>query len=699
MPVLSSTLSARLTALRAFSFSVLPFRTTEPHRTALQILALGALYGLTAQLGLNYSTVASNVTLIWPPTGISLFVVLRFGFRLWPGIVIGDLIGNAGTGAPLLSVLGIAAGNIIETLVCAWLLQRYAGFHNALDRMRDALALLVLGSLCAALSAFVGPLSLVLGGVFPASLYWTVWLQWLMGDATGVVVLAPLLFAWWSVERQRWTATRRFEAAALLLVLIALCEAVFGGLGIFEHGYYPAALAIFPIAVWAALRFGLRGATLVMLIVSIAAIWGTVQGKGPFVVAAGVDSLVRWWVFVNIIAVTSLLLATARTERERAQAELARERDFVSTILDAEGALVIVLDRNGNIVRVNRALERLCGYTANRLLGESFNTALIAPEHRDKVDANAELLRLRLSDVVRYDTDLIQRNGARSRVSWSSAVVRDRQGKVEHVIVTGIDVTERTQATAALRHARRDLEARVQERTRELARANSELTQEMAERKRLEGEIIRVAEQEQMRIGQELHDGLGQHLTATAFLSEVLARKLKASARPEADDAARIEAMTSAAVSQTRLLARGLYPVELEANGLMAAVEQLGASAGPLFNVACSFECPAPVLVHDATVAIHLYRIAQEALTNAAKHSGARNVRIALDRVDDAVHLSVTDDGAGLPAAAHETDGMGLRIMRHRANLIGGKLHLLSDASGGLRVQVEVNLNRQGEEA
>jgi PAS domain S-box-containing protein len=659
-------------------------------RFVAQLLLFAAVYGITAKVGLNYSSVAPNVTLIWPPTGISLFVVLRFGYRYWPGIVLGDLIANYGTGAPLLSMLGIACGNILQTLVCAWLLQRYAGFRIGLERVRDALALVLLSSACASISAFVGPASLALGGAFPWSLYGTVWLQWLMGDATGVIVLAPLLLAWSGRPALPSTRTRRIEATLLALVLVAVSEAVFGGFGLALEGYYPAALAIFPVMVWAALRFGLRGATATTLVVSVAAIWGTVQGSGPFVLASGVDSLVHWWVFVNVITVTGLLLATSRHEHRRAREELQQERDFVATILDTEDALVAVLDRDGKVARTNRAFQQLTGYRPGQAIGRSFLDLAIAPEQRDKVRASGEILRLRLSNLARYEADLIKRNGERLQVSWSNAVLRDARGNIEHVIVTGIDITARNEAAQALRRARRELAARVEARTRELAHTNASLRDEMAQRRRLEHEIIHVAEHEQMRIGQELHDGLGQHLTATAFLAAVLAAEAR-----DADQVRRaveIERMLSEAVSQTRLLARGLFPVELEANGLMAALQQLAADTGRLFGVSCRFVCHAPVLLSDNAVAVNLHRIAQEAINNAVKHSGAASIRVELGRDGAAAVLTVSDDGSGLREEARRGAGMGLRIMRYRAALIGGALELDNHAAGGLRVSVRVPL-------
>lgn len=429
-------------------------------RLAWQIALFALVYGLTAQIGLNYSSTASNVTLIWPPSGIALFVVLRFGWRLWPGIVLGDLIGNFGTGAPLSAVLGISVGNLVETLAVAWLLLRFCGFHPGLDRARDVLALLVVGSGGALLSALFGPTSLALAGAFDPALFGTVFLQWVMGDATGVIVFCPLLLAWSGWRASRPSPRVSAEAGVLLMTLLVACEAVFGGLGLIRSGYYPAALLLFPLAVWAALRFGLRGATAVTLVVSIAAVWGTVDGRGPFVEATGFDSLVRWWIFANVITVTSLLLAASRAERHRAEADLAAQRDFVSAILDVQGALVAVLDRDGSVLRANRAFEGLTGFTADEVRGRRFSELFVAPHERDKVEGHLEMLRLGLSQRVRYDAGLPRRHGDPLLISWSNTALRAGRRQLSHIILTGVDITERTQAASALRAARHDLEMR-----------------------------------------------------------------------------------------------------------------------------------------------------------------------------------------------------------------------------------------------
>jgi signal transduction histidine kinase len=227
-----------------------------------------------------------------------------------------------------------------------------------------------------------------------------------------------------------------------------------------------------------------------------------------------------------------------------------------------------------------------------------------------------------------------------------------------------------------LRSLHRDLEARVTERTRAL-------THEMAERQRLEEEILQVSESEQRRIGHDLHDGLCQHLTATALAGQVLGERLAAKSMPEAHDATNVVAMVEDGIDLARNLARGLYPVEMDAEGLMASFHELANNLTKTAKVRCTFECDKPVLIHDDTVATHLYRITQEAVRNAIRHGKPKWIGINLSETNDIVKLTIEDDGIGVPEDLKTNDGLGLQIMAHRAAIIGGTCTVEPAPTGG----------------
>jgi signal transduction histidine kinase len=234
-----------------------------------------------------------------------------------------------------------------------------------------------------------------------------------------------------------------------------------------------------------------------------------------------------------------------------------------------------------------------------------------------------------------------------------------------------------------LRSMQNELEERVRRRT-------ASLRDEMAERQRLEGEILEISENERRAIGRDLHDSLGQHLTGAALAGQVLEEKLAAKSLAETGDARHLVGLIEEAIELTRQLARGLHPVEMQADGLMNGLRDLAAITTDRFKVPCSFACEPPVLIDDSTVSSHLYRIAQEAVTNAVKHSNAKNISLALIRTGNGIRLTIEDDGVGVPDPLPRTDGMGLRILAHRANIISGTFDISRRESGGTKVSCDV---------
>jgi PAS domain S-box-containing protein len=211
------------------------------------------------------------------------------------------------------------------------------------------------------------------------------------------------------------------------------------------------------------------------------------------------------------------------------------------------------------------------------------------------------------------------------------------------------------------------------------------LIRDVTERKRLEREIIETSSREQQRIGQDLHDGLGQHLTGITFLTKVLERKLVTKAPDEAKEAAEVGRLVLQALAQTRNLARGLFPAEVERNGLVAALRELAGSVERTCGIRCTLQAHEGVTVHDNVLATHVFRIAQEAINNSVKHAKAKHIQVTLGPGGDKIELTVTDDGIGfLPQA--KMDGLGLRIMHYRARRIGGTLEVAAVEKGGTKV-------------
>ncbi|MFZ1867179.1 MAG: sensor histidine kinase [Steroidobacteraceae bacterium] len=228
----------------------------------------------------------------------------------------------------------------------------------------------------------------------------------------------------------------------------------------------------------------------------------------------------------------------------------------------------------------------------------------------------------------------------------------------------------------SLREAQRALEQKVEQRTRAL-------TREIGERERLEREILEISEREQRRIGHDLHDGLCQHLTATAMAGQVLGQKLAARTMPEAADASELVRLIEDGIAMTRDMAHGIAPLEMESEGLVTALRALAGNVCRMFKVDCTLECDSPPPIEDAGTATHLYRIAQEAVHNALRHGKPRQIVMSLSRVRARAQLSIEDDGVGLPDDWQSSRGLGTRIMAHRAQMIGGELSIEPNSTGG----------------
>jgi two-component system sensor kinase FixL len=218
------------------------------------------------------------------------------------------------------------------------------------------------------------------------------------------------------------------------------------------------------------------------------------------------------------------------------------------------------------------------------------------------------------------------------------------------------------------------------------ANLNLSILRDVTERRTLEHEIQEISEREQRRLGQDLHDGLGQSLTGIAFLGKVLQQKLQAKGDQEAEAAGNIASLLNEALAQTRRLSRGLCPVVLDTNDIEAALEQLAENLRTLFSISCELHCEPDIKITGNAVAVHLYRIAQEAATNAIKHGRAKCILLSLKSNKSRIILKVKDDGAGFPAAAPKGKGMGLRVMHHRARMIGATISVQQSKSGGVTV-------------
>ncbi|MGZ5484140.1 MAG: MASE1 domain-containing protein, partial [Pyrinomonadaceae bacterium] len=324
---------------------------SNPVLYVLSIVLLAAVYFAAGKFGLSLASVHTNVSPVWPPTGIALAAILILGYRVWPGIFLGALLTNFLTPVPTATAFGIATGNTLETVIAVRVLMAI-GFRPSMDRARDVFKFVVVAAVCTAIGATIGNLSLYLGGASSWANFGSLWMTWWLGDLTGAVTVAPLILTW-SLGTGHWLPKNRYLEATILVLLLSVSAIVtFGEKAPTPVHYYPLTLLMIPFLLWAAFRLGRRGVTVAVTVISAFAIWGTSHGLGPFVTSDPNESLMMLQLFIAFNAVTFLFLVTVVEEKRLAETK--RRED--QRRLEANLAVTKILAESP---KIGIALERI----------------------------------------------------------------------------------------------------------------------------------------------------------------------------------------------------------------------------------------------------------------------------------------------------------------------------------------------------
>ena len=292
--------------------------------------ALALIYFIAGKLALRLAFLHASASPVWPPAGIALAALLVLGFRVWPAIFVGAFLVNLTTLGNILTSLGIASGNTLEALCGAWLVNRFAGGARVFGRPQDVFKFALAALVSTTVSPTFGVSSLAVGGFAQWSSYWPIWLTWWLGDASGVLVIAPLLLLWSVPATQRtWNQKQVLEVSVLLLLLVVLAETVFGGWLPISARNYPISFICGPIVIWTAFRFTPRETATGIFILSTIAIWGTLHGFGPFILQSENQSLLMLQSWTAALTITAMAIAAAITERNSTQVALEQQKDAV----------------------------------------------------------------------------------------------------------------------------------------------------------------------------------------------------------------------------------------------------------------------------------------------------------------------------------------------------------------------------------
>jgi signal transduction histidine kinase len=653
--------------------------------TALVALA----YYLAGRLGLELAYLDGAVAALWPPAGLGLALLVLWGPRVVPGIVIGDLLlGDYST--PLGTVLAQTIGNTVALVVAALLLLRLTHGRRALDRVSDVGAFIVSAVVAAVVSAAFGPTALRLGGVIPTDELVAVFRTWTLGDLAGVLVVAPAVLTWAALGVRGIRRRDLVEGAVVLVLLLLLVEL---------PAQRDVPYVVFPVLLWAALRFGPRGAATAVLIVCSITVWNTSQDSGPFVRDSLTDSLLATQLFIATAAVTSLLLAAVTAERTRAARALAATEAAQRALADEQAALRRVATLVAGDARPSRVFEQVTE-EVGRLLGlpganvihfDGLRTATV-------VGAWSEQGPPRFPVGAQLDVDgdtvvaRVVRSGNAARVEYETTsgtlATAVLSAGYRAAVAAPVNLGGRVWGVlAAASTSDEPLPEGIEQRLCDFAElvaqalANADAYEKLAASR---ARLVEVGDAERQRLERNLHDGAQQRLVTVALQLTLLASKIESDPPGAAELLKTAQADLAMGLNELRELARGIHPVVLTERGLGAALDGLVARAPVPVEIIALPDEPLTGPIEAA-----MYYVVAESITNVAKYAHASSASVSIGRSNGSATVTVSDDGVG---GADPAGGSGLRGLAARVEALNGRLDVDSPVGGGTCVKAEIPL-------
>ena len=658
-----------------------------------RIILLAVVYFAAAKLGLSLAALHSNVTPVWPPTGIAIAALLIFGRRVWPGVIIGALAVNLLTGIPAGSAIGIAIGNTLEAVIAVWLLQR-VGWRNSLDSVADVMRFVACAAIVAPVaSATIGSFSLCLGGAAEWATFWSFWLTWWIGDGFGALIVAPFILSWQSPGHLN--RGHGIEIAVLLLLHLLVVMIVFGGWFPGPVKTYPLAYLSLPFLLWAALKFDLRIVTSAIVLMAGVAVWGTKHNYGPWVQASPNVALILLITFVGTSSLMTLVVSALMNERRKAEADKSKlgselelhQRRIEELVAHVPGVVWEAWGKpdaaSQRIDFVSSHVEKLLGYSqAEWLSTPNFWLTIVHPDDKERAAREAAaIFESGKGGTSRFRW--LRKDGREVWVEGQSVVVCDETGPVGMRGVT-MNITDAVQAEIE-RAELLERESQAREEAEEASRLKEEFLATVSHELRTPLNAV-VGWSRLVRSGQLDKDGMSHAL-------EVIERNASAQ-RQIIEDLLDVSRIITGKLRINTQRVDLLLLIHSAIDAVRPAAE------AKEIDLRTHFEAPDTIVRADAE---RLQQVLWNLLANAVKFTPQRGtVDLYLRQHGSLAEIRIEDSGPGIPAdflpriferfsqadgsstRKHGGLGLGLAIVRHLVELHGGTVWAGNrDGNGG----------------